>query len=346
PYTTLFRSLTNSVARGAPFQRTSEAGMKLLPSTVRAKAGLPGAMLLGASALTTGTGLGAMIVKGCALEIPPPGAGVATVTCAVPAVAMSAAEMAAVSCVALTNVVVRAAPFQRTSEAATKPLPVTVTVKAAPPTVALAGATVESVGTGALVMNVRAADVPPPGAGLNTVTEAVPGVATSTAGMAAVSCVALTNVVVRGAPFQRTSEPVTKLLPVTVRVKAAPPAVALAGASPLTTGTGLAAIVNVWALEVPPPGSGVKTVTEAVPTAARSAAGMAAVSCVPLTNVVVRAVPFQRTSEVATKFVPVTVSVKSVPPAAALLGVRVESVGTGALMVIVSAPDVPPPGVG
>src|SRR5207253_3901813 len=101
----------------------------------------------------------------------------------------------------------------------------------------------------ALTLNVRAMDVPPPGAGLNTVTEAVPGVATSVAAMAAVSCVALTNVVVRAAPFQRTSEAATKLLPVTVRVKAAPPAVALAGASVESVGTG-ALTLNVRAMDV------------------------------------------------------------------------------------------------
>jgi hypothetical protein len=51
-------------------------------------------------------------------------------------------------------------------------------------------------------------------------------------------------------------------------------------------------IVNVSALEVPPPGVGFTTVMAAVPTAAMSAAVMAAVNCVALTNVVVRALPF------------------------------------------------------
>ncbi len=37
------------------------------------------------------------------------------------------------------------------------------------------------------MVNVRLPDVPPPGAGVNTVTEAVPGVAMSAAEMAAVS---------------------------------------------------------------------------------------------------------------------------------------------------------------
>jgi len=53
------------------------------------------------------------------------------------------------------------------------------------------------------------------------------------------------------------------------------------------------------------------------------------VSCVPLTNVVVRGAPFHCTTELETKLVPVTVNVKAAPPAVALLGESDESVGTG-----------------
>ena len=45
----------------------------------------------------------------------------------------------------------------------------------------------------------------------------------------------------------------------------------------------VATIVKVWALDVPPPGVPVKTVTLAVPPVAMSAAGIEAVSCVLLT---------------------------------------------------------------
>src|SRR5436190_729250 len=120
-------------------------------------------------------------------EVPPPGAGVATVICAVPAVPRSADEMAAVSCVALRTGVVRATPFQRTLEPLMKLVPVTVSVKAAFPAAALAGDRVESVGDGLLTLNVWAAEVPPPGAGVTTVTCGVPAVARSEAGIAAVS---------------------------------------------------------------------------------------------------------------------------------------------------------------
>ena len=74
-----------------------------------------------------------MIGKNIVFEIPPPGVGLTTATDAVPAVAMSEAEMLAVSCESLTYVVARALPFQFTVEPATKPVPFTVSVKPGPP---------------------------------------------------------------------------------------------------------------------------------------------------------------------------------------------------------------------
>ena len=82
----------------------------------------------------------------------------------------------------------------------------------------------------------------------------------SLAGMAAVNCVLLRNVVVRSAPFQRTTEPEAKFVPFTVRVRSAPPAVALEGDKEVGLGTGLLMVKGV-ALEVPPPGAGLNTVT-------------------------------------------------------------------------------------
>jgi len=79
-------------------------------------------------------------------DVPPPGAGLVTVTCPVPAAAMSAAVIAAVNCVALTYVVVRLDPFQFTTEPLMNPVPATVSVKAAVPAVALAGDSVLIVG--------------------------------------------------------------------------------------------------------------------------------------------------------------------------------------------------------
>jgi hypothetical protein len=92
---------------------------------------------------------------------------------------------------------------------------------------------------GALIVNVCAFDVPPPGVGLNTVTFAVPAVAMSAAVIAAVNCVALTNVVVRSEPFHRTTDPLTKFVPFTVSGNAKPPAVAEDGLMLVVVGTGL-----------------------------------------------------------------------------------------------------------
>ena len=69
----------------------------------------------------------------------------------------------------------------------------------------------------------------------------------------------------------------TKSLPLTVNVKLGPPAVVLEGLRLVITGTGLL-IVKVSVLEVPPPGVGLYTVTDAVPAVAMSAAVMEAVN--------------------------------------------------------------------
>ena len=121
------------------------------------------------------------------------------------------------------------------------------------------------------------------------------------------------------------------MLPVTVRVKVGPPAVAELGERVVMAGIGLLAalMVKVSGLEVPPPGVGLKTVTLAVPAAAISEAGIAAVSWVAETYVVVRSAPFHRTFDVDTKLVPVTVRVKADPPAAAEVGEIEVRVGTG-----------------
>ena len=83
--------------------------------------------------------------------------------------------------------------------------------------------------------------MPPPGGGENTVTDALPTETRLAVAMAAVSCVALTKVVGRSAPFQRTVDPDVKLLPFTVSVKPALPAVVLDGVSELIAGVVLPA---------------------------------------------------------------------------------------------------------
>lgn len=167
------------------------------------------------------------------------------------------------------------------------------------------------------MVKVTAPDVPPPGVGLKTVTLALPPVATSAAVILAVSCVLLPpNEVVRLLPFHRTTEFAKKLVPVTVSVKALLPATTVLGARVVRVGDGLL-MVKVSALDVPPPRVGLKTVTLAVPALAKSAAGIVALICVALPKIVVRSAPFQRTLEVLTKFVPLTVSVRSALPTSA-----------------------------
>src|SRR4030065_732600 len=95
----------------------------------------------------TGGG-GFTVVKVTTFAVPPPGAVFTTVTLAVLATAMSAALMVAVSRVKETNVVVRVAPFQRTTDELTKPVPSTVSTKSPPPAGLESGLMLESVGAG------------------------------------------------------------------------------------------------------------------------------------------------------------------------------------------------------
>src|SRR5206468_2425183 len=138
----------------------------------------------------------------------------------------------------------RAEPFQRTTEVLTNPPPFTVKVNAGSPAVALDGDSDSALGTGFAIVNVRSPDERQSVAAVNTDTCAVPAAATSDAGIDACSCVPLTNVVVRGAPFQRTTDELANPLPFTVKVNAGWPAVALDGDSDSASGTGFA-IVNV-----------------------------------------------------------------------------------------------------
>ena len=174
----------------------------------------------------------------------------------------------------------------------------------------------------------------PPPAGFVTVTFTVPAVAISVAGTVATIWVLVTDEgVIAGLAPKFTVAPVTNPVPVRVNVKAAPPIAAVAGATEVSVGPETALIVNDRLPDVPPLGAGFVTVTVAVPAVAISAAVIAAVSCVALTNVVVLAAPLNFTTDVDTKPVPLTVSVKAAPPAVALVGEREVAVGAGLLMV-------------
>jgi hypothetical protein len=103
----------------------------------------------------------------------------------------------------------------------------------------------------ALIVNVCALDVPPPGLGFTTVIDAVPAVATRDAGTVAVSCVEETKLVARGAPFQFTVEVETNLVPFTVKVKPTLTVVQV-GLIKVVVGTGLLIVRVSVALPVPP----------------------------------------------------------------------------------------------
>src|SRR5258708_39869939 len=132
---------------------------------------------------------------------------------------MSLEEIGIVSCVLLTNVVDRGAPLKFAKAPLTKFKPLTVRVKAGPPTTTLDGLRDEIVGGGRKTLKGMSVELPPPGDGFKTVTAKVPTLATSPAKIEAVSCVGLTNVVGFADPPNNTAELVTKFVPFTVSVK-------------------------------------------------------------------------------------------------------------------------------
>ena len=155
---------------------------------------------------------------------------------------------------------VRAEPFQSTTDPETKFVPFTVSVKPELPASVDVGEIEVVVGIGLLIVNVCAAEVPPPGAGVTTVTDTVPAIAMSVAGTIAVNVVLVTNVVESGDPFQSAVEEAKKLDPLSVNVNCAPPAVVDVGLMESRTGVELRT-VNVWEFDVPPPGAEFVTVT-------------------------------------------------------------------------------------
>jgi hypothetical protein len=84
-----------------------------------------------------------------------------------------------------------------------------------------------------------AAEIPPPGAGLNTVMAAMPPPARSAAGTVALRELSVENVVAIAVPFQHTCDPLTKAEPETAIESCAAPAVVVTGATLLMVGTAL-----------------------------------------------------------------------------------------------------------
>lgn len=175
---------------------------------------------------------------------------------AAPADATSAASIDADNCVLDPYVVDRGDPFHITSESATKPVPVTVRVNAAPPATALDGASAVIAGTGlagALTVNTRAEEVPPPGAGFITVSLPVPAVASFAFGTTACRLLPEAKVVTSALPFHCTTDCEMKFVPVAVTVTSPAPAVEDVGLKAVSAGTGLEVVGGgVDWLELPP----------------------------------------------------------------------------------------------
>jgi hypothetical protein len=144
-----FIELTNVTARLAPPNVAVAPLMKPVPFTVSVNAPEPTSTELGTSGgVITGTGL--FTAKLTEFEAPPPGAGFVTTTAGVPVAAISPARTAIVTCPEFTNVTARLAPPKVAVAPLTKLEPFTVSVNAAPPTIAEGGTSDAITGTGLL----------------------------------------------------------------------------------------------------------------------------------------------------------------------------------------------------
>ena len=158
--------------------------------------------------------------------------------------------------------------------------------------------------------------------GFVTVTMGLPGLAVSVAATTAMMKPEFSTIVGSTLEPKVTVAPLKKFVPKTLRTKAPDPAATVVGDSEVIVTIGLMTL-NGTEFEGPPPGVGFVTITAGVPPAATSVARIAAVICVVLTKVVVRAAPPKLATEVGVKPVPFTVNVNPGDPVATLLG-RIE----------------------
>ena len=127
-----------------------------------------------------------------------------------------------------------------------------------------------------LTVNVAGELVPPPSAGLVTVTPNAPAVSSAVDGTVAVIVVAVCVKIVTAVVPTLADEFATKLVPVIVIVNAAAPLRQLDGEIADTVGTGLFTLTE-NAVLTPPPGVGFVAVILSVPCAAKLAAGIVTV---------------------------------------------------------------------
>jgi hypothetical protein len=287
--------------RVAPFHCTTEHGNKLLPFTVSGTGGpvnASAAAFDGEIELMIGAGRfvpAGSAVTGNLREFefvpgPPPETVMAAAAAPVLRNAVSAAVIAALSCVGLRKVVGRGEPFQLTTRPFAKPVPVTVRVR---PVGLQNGVPFDDVvdadsdvTVGSAIGNATELEIFVLDAGVATATWADPTEAISEAGMVALSCAELVSVgptyVVGNCDVTLplvhcTTEQGRRLVPVTVKLAAAVPAVALVGEIVVIVGAGsdAAEIVKASVFETAPE---LDTSTFTVPAEATSEAGMMAVS--------------------------------------------------------------------
>src|SRR6266850_1594963 len=195
----------------------------------------------------------------------------------------------------------------------TKPLPRTVKENLSLRAGTLAGdssviaGTPTTGGSGvATTLKFTAFDNPPPGGGVNTSRRSDPTAAISAAGNITSSSPCSGNVVVRASPLILTTEFPVKPDPRTRTKAAGAPARTSDGTRDLIAGTAASRTPKVTASEVPSPG--VVTRTSCGVAEVSSDAGIEACNSPMVTNVVLRSIPSQVTTELGSKSLPRTVS--------------------------------------
>ena len=225
---------TNVLARGAPSNWTTEPETKSTPLRVSVNPAPPSNAMGMLSDVSVGAGFST--ASGNGNDVPPPGPGLTTCTEKVWIVARSPIVTGTVNVNGSTKVVARAPPLNSTTELETKLLPLTVSVNAASPTLAMGGSSNASVGAGFSTASGKANDVPP-GPGLTTCTEKVWIVARSPIVTGTVNVIVSRKVVARATMSNSTTEPATKSTPLSVSVNPAPPSNAMGMLNEVSVGT-------------------------------------------------------------------------------------------------------------
>jgi len=177
-----------------------------------------------------------------------------------------------------------------------------------------------------VIVKVSELDAAPPG--FRTVTDADPGAAIRLAGTCAVNCDELTKLVPDNAdPFHTICAPDKNPCPLSVNVKAAPPAIAEVGLNVDIGGEATFEIANGSTFDVALVPLGLMIVILTVPEPAISPALTIAVNCEELTNVVGSSPPFQAMAAPLAKLLPLAVSVNCPPPTVAEFGLSELSTG-------------------